>query len=185
MNDLSPVVQTTGHIWDGDIQEFNNPVPRNWLLAFYGAVVFVLIYWLFYPSWPLGEDYTKGILNRVSYQAGSGKIVTHWNSRGLLLHDRQQNPQGRAALLRSLLSVDYATAVADPKWGAFTDGVTRSLWGDQCGGCHGEGLAKGETRRPEVVVPFIIAGHNGKLATTNHLSPGEVKALAIYLARHP
>ena len=26
-------VQTTGHAWDGDLQEFNNPLPTWWLWA--------------------------------------------------------------------------------------------------------------------------------------------------------
>jgi cytochrome c oxidase cbb3-type subunit 3 len=26
-------VQTTGHAWDGDLQEFNNPLPNWWLLV--------------------------------------------------------------------------------------------------------------------------------------------------------
>ena len=45
-------VQTTGHAWDGDLQEFNNPLPRWWLWGFYATIVFALVYWLLYPAWP-------------------------------------------------------------------------------------------------------------------------------------
>ena len=37
-------VQTTGHAWDGDIQEYNNPVPRWWIWAFYATVIFSVVY---------------------------------------------------------------------------------------------------------------------------------------------
>jgi len=33
-------VQTTGHIWDGDLQEFNNPLPAWWLWSFYATIIF-------------------------------------------------------------------------------------------------------------------------------------------------
>ncbi len=29
----------TGHTWDGDLQEYNNPLPRWWLWLFYGTLV--------------------------------------------------------------------------------------------------------------------------------------------------
>ena len=30
-------VQTTGHAWDGDMQEFNNPLQNCWLWTFYAT----------------------------------------------------------------------------------------------------------------------------------------------------
>ncbi|MEZ5581917.1 MAG: cbb3-type cytochrome c oxidase N-terminal domain-containing protein [Candidatus Competibacteraceae bacterium] len=53
-------VQTTGHAWDGDLQEFNNPLPRWWLWSFYATAVFSLIYWFIYPSWPVGRGWLEG-----------------------------------------------------------------------------------------------------------------------------
>ncbi len=41
---------TTGHVWDGDLQEYNNPLPRWWLWLFYLTVVFSVIYLLLYPG---------------------------------------------------------------------------------------------------------------------------------------
>ncbi|HEY7823146.1 MAG TPA: cbb3-type cytochrome c oxidase N-terminal domain-containing protein, partial [Acidimicrobiia bacterium] len=32
--------ETTGHVWDGDLKEYNNPLPRWWLWLFYLTVVF-------------------------------------------------------------------------------------------------------------------------------------------------
>ena len=81
-------VQTTGHAWDGDIQEFNNPLPNWWLWSFYATVVFALIYWVLFPAWPVGDDYTKGAFNDIEYVDQNGKMVkTHWNKGVLLLSE--------------------------------------------------------------------------------------------------
>jgi cytochrome c oxidase cbb3-type subunit 3 len=40
----------TGHTWDEDLQEFNNPLPRWWLWLFYITMVFGLIYIALYPG---------------------------------------------------------------------------------------------------------------------------------------
>ncbi len=42
--------QTTGHVWDEDLTELNNPMPRWWLWLFYGTVIFSLIYMVLYPG---------------------------------------------------------------------------------------------------------------------------------------
>ena len=81
-------VQTTGHAWDGDIQEFNNPLPSWWLWAFYATVAFALIYWVLYPAWPVGGTFTKGIFNTITFIDSDGsEKTTHWNTRALLIKD--------------------------------------------------------------------------------------------------
>ena len=41
---------TSGHVWDGDLEEYNNPLPRWWVWLFYGTVVFSIIYLILYPG---------------------------------------------------------------------------------------------------------------------------------------
>ncbi|MDP2416206.1 MAG: cbb3-type cytochrome c oxidase N-terminal domain-containing protein, partial [Hydrogenophaga sp.] len=41
---------TTGHVWDGDLAEMNNPLPRWWVYLFIITVVFALIYGALYPT---------------------------------------------------------------------------------------------------------------------------------------
>ncbi|MBU3724896.1 MAG: cytochrome-c oxidase, cbb3-type subunit III [Burkholderiaceae bacterium] len=41
---------TTGHIWDENLQEYNNPLPRWWMMLFYITVVFSIVYLLLYPG---------------------------------------------------------------------------------------------------------------------------------------
>jgi cytochrome c oxidase cbb3-type subunit 3 len=40
----------TGHTWDGDLREYNNPLPKWWLWLFYITVVFGLIYLAVFPG---------------------------------------------------------------------------------------------------------------------------------------
>ena len=43
-------VEDTGHIWDGDLTELNNPLPRWWLGLFYFTIAFSGFYLLLYPG---------------------------------------------------------------------------------------------------------------------------------------
>jgi cytochrome c oxidase cbb3-type subunit 3 len=40
----------TGHVWDKDLREYNNPLPRWWLWLFYITVAFGLLYLVLYPG---------------------------------------------------------------------------------------------------------------------------------------
>lgn len=41
---------TTGHVWDGDLRELNNPMPRWWMWLFVITVVFGFAYLAAYPG---------------------------------------------------------------------------------------------------------------------------------------
>ncbi|OYT92974.1 MAG: cytochrome-c oxidase, cbb3-type subunit III [Burkholderiales bacterium PBB3] len=41
---------TTGHVWDGDLREMNNPLPRWWVWLFVITIVFALVYLALYPG---------------------------------------------------------------------------------------------------------------------------------------
>ena len=41
---------TTGHVWDGDLREMNNPLPRWWLWLFIITMVFAVVYGVAYPG---------------------------------------------------------------------------------------------------------------------------------------
>src|SRR5690349_24290983 len=58
-------VETTGHVWDGDLKELNKPLPKWWLYVLYASIVWAIGYWILYPTWPgIGvTGYTSGILD--------------------------------------------------------------------------------------------------------------------------
>jgi len=41
---------TTGHVWDGDLREMNNPLPGWWVGLFVMTIVFAFVYLALYPG---------------------------------------------------------------------------------------------------------------------------------------
>ena len=66
-------VETTGHTWDEDLAEWNNPLPRWWSWLFYLTIVFSLGYLVLYPglgSWKGTLGWTQvGQLKQVTQSA--------------------------------------------------------------------------------------------------------------------
>ena len=45
-----PPPETTGHVWDGDIREYNKPLPRWWINLFYLTIIFSIAYLIWFPG---------------------------------------------------------------------------------------------------------------------------------------
>lgn len=135
-------VQTTGHAWDGDLQEFNNPLPNWWLWGFYLTVVFAVIYWVLYPAWPMGESYTKGVGNDIEYTTADGKVVkTHWNTRALYQKELEEARIAQAKYVSELQGKSYQEILNDADKRAYATSVAKVLFADNCAACHQEGGA--------------------------------------------
>jgi cytochrome c oxidase cbb3-type subunit 3 len=61
---------TTGHVWDETLEEYNNPLPKWWSWLFYLTVVFALVYATLYPAlgrfpgvfgWTSAGEYKKEV----------------------------------------------------------------------------------------------------------------------------
>ncbi|MBD3610515.1 MAG: cytochrome-c oxidase, cbb3-type subunit III, partial [Gammaproteobacteria bacterium] len=135
-------VQTTGHAWDGDLQEFNNPLPRWWIWAFYATFIFAIVYWVLYPSWPVGGSYLKGVGNTITYKNDKGEeVTTHWNTRALLAKDMQDGDEAvkQRSYLEKVNKASYSEIAADAEMMAFTRSYAKGLFGDNCAACHQQG----------------------------------------------
>lgn len=140
-NKQQGAVQTTGHSWDGDLQEFNNPLPTWWLWGFYLTVIFAVIYWFIYPAWPVGDSYTKGLGNTITYTVNGEEHTTHWNTRALLMKEMQSGEQAQKmqAYMDKVAAASYDDILSDEDMLAFTRAVAKGLFGDNCAACHGSG----------------------------------------------
>jgi cytochrome c oxidase cbb3-type subunit 3 len=59
---------TTGHVWDGNLRELNNPLPMWWMGLFVLTVLFSAVYLVFYPG--LGSfQGTLGWSQKAQYEA--------------------------------------------------------------------------------------------------------------------
>ncbi|CAK0740210.1 cytochrome c oxidase cbb3-type subunit III [Gammaproteobacteria bacterium] len=196
-------VQTTGHTWDGDIQEFNNILPNYWLRGFYATIVFAVFYWLLYPAWPVGRDYTKGIFNQISYQSAGTKVHTHWNSRALLLHALQEDTSHHQEYLQRITTASFAEIAESAELMTLSVALAKQMFGDNCASCHDNNMGLGANlaaaswpRRASIeqVAQAIINNHNSEKALSpilydaaamppwkGRFSLPEVKALAVYI----
>ena len=62
---------TTGHVWDEDLQEWHNPLPSWWMWLFYITIVWSIGYWIVYPAWPGITGWTNGLFGWNSRPASS------------------------------------------------------------------------------------------------------------------
>lgn len=133
-------VQTTGHAWDGDLQEFNNPLPTWWLWAFYATVIFAIVYWVLYPTLPIGKSYTKGVGNDITYTTSDGRqVTTHWNTRALLQKDLAEARAEQAKYIEQLKTASYSEIAQDEEKSAFAYSMAKVLFADNCAACHQAG----------------------------------------------
>ena len=106
---------TTGHVWDGDLRELNNPLPRWWAVLFVLTVVFAGIYLLLYPG--LGSD--KGELK--------------WTSAGQYQTEMAKAQTELGPLYAGFTSMTFPQLAADPKAHA----IGERLFVNNCAACHG------------------------------------------------
>ena len=123
-------VETNGNDWDG-IQELNNPLPRWWLWSFYACILWAIVYWIFMPSWPLVQDYTRGALG--------------YSQRTVVTNQLAALAEARADLGKKLLANEPEKIVHDKGLLEFAYAAGKTAFADNCAGCHGSGAggAKG------------------------------------------
>lgn len=106
---------TTGHVWDGDLREMNNPLPRWWVGLFIITVVFALLYLTLYPG-----------LGNFAGQLG-------WTSIGQYNAEIAQGNQDVAPLYARFAGMQAPDIANDPQAMAIGD----RLFMNNCAQCHG------------------------------------------------
>lgn len=137
-------VETTGHVWDDNLMEFNNPLPTWWLWAFYASFVFAIVYWFMYPSWPTAlvkGGYLTG-LSTVTFQNNDGtEVTTGWNTRAQLAYELQndENELKRNKYVQEIAATSYENIAKDADKVAFINSYGKGIFGDYCAACHQTG----------------------------------------------
>jgi len=107
--------ETTGHVWDGDLTEYNKPLPRWWLVLFVLTVVFALGYLVVYPG--LGNFVGVKKWTQVEQYEAQSRAAEAVLARTFAPYEKQDVPalEKDASALR----------------------VGRNLFLNNCAGCHG------------------------------------------------
>ena len=135
----SQTVQTTGHSWDGDLQEYNNPLPTWWVYTFYATIIFALVYWTIYPSWPFGKGWISG-LSTITYVNSEGETKTSdWNTRALFVADLNEAAAFQKPFFDKVASMSFEELAKDPEMSSFVHSAGRVLFADSCVACHQAG----------------------------------------------
>jgi cytochrome c oxidase cbb3-type subunit 3 len=113
----------TGHVWDKDLREYNNPLPKWWLWLFYITVAFGLLYLVLYPG------------------LGAMKGVKGWSQTAQYDQEEAAAEEKAAKYLAPFATMTVPQLAADPKAMA----TARNLFQNNCAQCHGSdgGGAKG------------------------------------------
>lgn len=131
--------RTTGHVWDDTLQEYNNPLPNWWIYGLYVTILFALVYWVIYPSWPLAKGHLRGI-NTVTYVNAEGKSETSgWNTRSKLLKEMQDSAAQQRPYLDKIMALPYERITKDPELNSFVLSAGKTLFNDNCAACHQSG----------------------------------------------
>lgn len=135
------VPQTTGHVWDGNLEEYNNPLPTWWLVGFYLSVLFAIVYWFIYPAWPIGQTHTKGFA-MITYTNNQGVTKTvHWNTRALLMAETNKAQAAQKPYYDKVEATPFDQIAKDPELNSFVLSAGKSLFANNCAPCHQQGGA--------------------------------------------
>jgi cytochrome c oxidase cbb3-type subunit 3 len=164
---------TTGHVWDEDLTEMNNPLPMWWVWMFIITVVFSLLYLVAYPG--LG-----------SYQ---GELK--WSTRGEYDFEVDKATKALAPLYSQFTAKKPEELVGDHAAMA----IGERLFMNNCAQCHGSdargskgfpNLADGDWLyggAPDKIVESITKGRQGTMPPMAAAvgTPDDVKNVAHYV----
>jgi cytochrome c oxidase cbb3-type subunit III len=114
---------TTGHVWDGDLREMNNPLPRWWVGLFIITIVFGVVYLYLYPG--LG-----------TFQGSTG-----WTSQGQFEKEVAKGNAEVAPLYAKFMAMKVEDAAKDPQAKA----IGERLFMNNCSQCHGSDAHGGKS----------------------------------------
>jgi cytochrome c oxidase cbb3-type subunit 3 len=160
-----------GHVWDENLQEYNNPLPRWWMWLFWITLVFGGVYLILYPG------------------LGSFRGVLHWSSVGQYDREMARAKEQFEPIFAKYAAMDIKAVAADPQ----AKEMGQRLFLNYCSQCHasdgrgGRGFPNltdndwlyGGT--PEVLVTTIENGRSGIMPAWPQLGDEGIKNVAHYV----
>ncbi|HWU83820.1 MAG TPA: cytochrome-c oxidase, cbb3-type subunit III [Rhodocyclaceae bacterium] len=163
--------EVTGHVWDENLEEYNNPLPNWWRWLFYITIIFAIVYLALYPG--LG-----------TYAGKNG-----WTSVGQYQQEQAVAEAQFKAAYGPLLSQSIEAIASDPK----AREVGERMFLTYCAQCHGSD-AKGSKGFPNLtdsdwlwggepaqIKETITQGRIAVMPSFAHLGPQKIKDVAYYV----
>lgn len=141
----------TGHTWDDDLSEYNNPMPRWWLITFYLTIGFTGLYLLLFP----GSGVFSGVLG--------------WSSTGQWQEEMKAAETEYGPIFKKYGAMDIAAVAKDPQ----AREMGQRLFLQNCAVCHGSNAKGGPGfpnladndwlwgGTPEAIKTSIVKGRKG------------------------
>ncbi len=145
--------ETTGHVWDGDIREYNKPLPKWWINLFWLTIVFSIAYLVYYPGF------------------GAFAGTSGWTSVGEHDKQRAENEAKLAPLFARFADKSIPELAGDAEARA----LGQSVFANNCAMCHGSDArgAKGFPNltdkdwqwggEPEQILASILGGRQAAM----------------------
>jgi cytochrome c oxidase cbb3-type subunit 3 len=105
---------TTGHVWDGDLREMNNPLPRWWVWLFVLTIIFAAVYLAMYPG----------------FGSSPGKLG--WTSAGQYQAEVDKGNAETAPLYAKFTAMKVEDVAKDPQ----AQAIGERLFMNNCSQCH-------------------------------------------------
>ncbi|MCR5863929.1 cytochrome-c oxidase, cbb3-type subunit III [Aquincola sp. J276] len=106
---------TTGHVWDDNLVELNNPLPRWWMWLFIITVLFAAIYLTTYPG------------------LGSHQGTLGWSSAGQLDAEKAKAREAAAPVYAAFTGKPVEELARNEQ----AMGIGERLFANNCATCHG------------------------------------------------
>jgi len=136
--------ETMGHVWDGSLEEYNNPLPNWWRWMFYITIVFGFAYLALYPG--LGRF------------AG----LYRWTSTGQYRAEEARAAETFGPIFAKYAAMDLAAVAADPR----AREIGQSLFLNYCSQCHASD-ARGSRGFPNLAdKDWLYGGDPATIKTT-------------------
>lgn len=165
--------ETTGHVWDADLMEQNNPLPTWWQWLFYLTIVFSIGYLVVYPGF------------------GDRQGTFGWSQAGAYEKEMKAGEEQYAKIFDKYLAMDLKDVSKDPA----AKEIGQRLFLNTCAQCHGSDAQGGKGYPnltdtdwlyggdPEVIKTTITEGRHGVMPPMGAAIGGDedVKNVANYV----
>ena len=164
-------VADTGHVWDGDLRELNNPLPRWWMWMFLLSCIFALVYLVLYPG------------------LGSYPGILGYSTDGALMSFMTNANDELKPVYAKYVKMDIEQVAADPK----AREMGQRLFLNSCAQCHGSdaGGSKGFPNltdgdwlyggSPENIRTTIVNGRGGVMPPFPQLEDKQIVDVTNYV----